>query len=52
MPRSMKPGETIVLRYWPAHEKPPAGWVDVVSMADTHHWRGKIIRKVRDDRTD
>lgn len=48
MPHSLKPGETLVLRYWPAHKPAPAGWADVASMG-AHHWRGKIIRKVADE---
>ena len=45
MPKSMKPGETITVRYWHASKAPPEGWRDVMPMGG-HHWRGKIIQKV------
>lgn len=45
-PQEMQPGEKIILRYHGANEEPPCGWVDVATMGD-HHWRGKIIQKLR-----
>jgi len=47
MARHMNPGDTLTVRYWPAHKPPPSGWRDVVPMGG-HHWRGKIIAKDRD----
>jgi len=43
MPREMKPGDTIDVRYWPANKPAPYGWVDAADMG--HHWRGKIIKR-------
>ena len=45
MPKSMKPGEVITVRYWHASKPAPEGWRDVMPMGG-HHWRGKIIRKL------
>lgn len=46
MPFSMKPGETRLLRYHPAHKPAPRGWRDVGDIGP-HLWRGKIIVKER-----
>ena len=39
--------DTETLRYWPAHETPPAGWRDVAALGP-HLYRGKIIVKIDD----
>jgi hypothetical protein len=43
--REVVPDGAEILRYWPAHKAPPAGWKDAASMG-AHHWRGKIIVRV------
>ena len=60
MPKSMKPGEVITVRYWHASKPAPEGWRDVMPMGGHHwrdvmpmgghHWRGKIIQKIEEDK--
>ena len=45
--KAVVPDDTETLRYWPAHEEPPAGWRDVAAIG-AHLYRGKIIAKVND----
>ena len=49
MPQTMKPGDTVEIRYWKANQPAPEGWRDVAPIGK-HLPQGKIIVKVADER--